>query len=65
MLKEFTRKAASSVEFGGGVTEKRRKKQESECAVKIDGVKKEKSGLKRCSKQARMPFESSIFFPTK
>lgn len=46
MLKEFTRKAASSVEFGGGVTEKRRKKQERQCAVKIDGVKKRKVRVK-------------------
>lgn len=44
MLKEFTKKAASNVGFwGGGVTEKHRGKQERECAVKIDGVKKKNS----------------------
>lgn len=41
MLKEFIKKAASSVGFGGGVTEKHRGKQKRECAVKIDGVKEE------------------------
>lgn len=47
------------------MTEKHRGKQERECAVKIDGVKKRIVGVKAMQQISKDAFESCVFFPTK